>query len=260
MWDVLLGRVKWSPRVDVEPKVDYNSYCLNEFKDDNLSDTEKIEKESERRLNIIKSLIETHQQKFSVLHKKDHHNRTLLHYAAAYGFNDAVKFLVELGADKLPKEENGDTPLTTALKYSPDNQLNPSASYRCYTTNDGQFSSCNTTCYDETVRYLIQSQRVNISNCDPESALMLKQVITKRMPLSLYALLKIGVDWNCRLIDFTSAMSLHLHVGGGEVAEVIKMFGIDVTLKCGVSFSKSELHQMSYFSTPYDLVISSSLL
>ena len=252
MWDLLLGRVNWSPCDELEAKIVYNSYCLNDFKDGNLSDTEKIKKESERRLNIIKLLIETYQQKFSVLHMKDHDNWTLLHYAAANGFDDAVKFLVELGADKLLKDKNGDTPLMIALEYSPVNRLNPTASYRCYTTDDGQFSLCNTTCYDETVRYLIQSQRANISNCDHESGRMVKQVIRKRMPLSLYALLKVGVDWNCRLIDFTSAMLLHLHVGGSEVAEVIKMFGIDVSLKCGVSFSKSELHQMAYLSTPYD--------
>ncbi|CAB3985373.1 Ankyrin repeat domain-containing 50 [Paramuricea clavata] len=247
VWDLLLGRVKWSP---CEAETVYDSYCLNAFKDDNLSAEEEMKEESGRRLNIIKLLIETHQQKAFILCKKDHHNRTLLHYAAANGFTDAVKYLVELGADKLLKDKNGDTPLTIALRNSPVYDVNHIASYRCYTTNDGQFSLCNTTCYDETVRYLVQSQRANISKCDNQSAFMLERVILGQMPLSLYALLKIGVEWNCRLNYFnTSAMLLHLQVGGREITEVIKMFEVDVSVKCEVSSSESELHELSYLST-----------
>ena len=194
------------------------------------------------------------EKKSSILHRKDHKNRTLLHYAALNGFVGAVKYLVELGADVRLNDENRDTPLMIALKYSPVNDQNPSASYTCYTTNDGQFSSCKTTCYDETVRYLIQAQKANISKCDNESELILTKITKKRMPLCLYALLKIGVDWNCRLNFLTSPMLLHmllhLHVGGKEVTEVIKIFEVDVSVKCGISFSKSELHRLVYFSAP----------
>ena len=69
------------------------------------------------------------------------------------------------------------------------------------------------------------------------------------MPLSLYALLKIGVDWNCRLNAFTSAMLLHLHFGGETVTEGIKIFEVDVSVKCGISFSESELHRLVYFNS-----------
>jgi ankyrin repeat protein len=98
VWNLLRQSVLWSPCDGLETEKVYNSYCLNAFKDDNRSKTEEIKTESERRLNIIKLLTETHQQKFLVLHKNPPQNWTLLHYAAFSGFNDAVKFLVELGA------------------------------------------------------------------------------------------------------------------------------------------------------------------
>ena len=243
IWDMLLHLVSWSP----SQKLAYHCSCLKAFKEDDLSEVEKIDKELERRLKMIRFLAET-QKKSSILYKKDANNRTLLHYAALFGFDDAVKYLVELGADVLSKDVNASTPLMTALKYSPVNDLNPSASYRCYTTNDSQFGSCKTTCYDETVRYLINAQKSSIFKCDNESALFLRKTTVKRMPLSLYALLKIGVDWNCQLNYFTSAMLLHLPVGGREVTEVIKMFEVDVSVKCGVPFLNSELHQLAYFS------------
>ena len=243
IWHILMELVKWSP-CDV---IIYNSHCLDDYKDSDLCKTETKEKESKRRLNVIKLLMET-DQKSLILDRKDHKNRTLLHYAALNGFVRAVKYLVELGADVRLNDENRDTPLMIALKYSPVNDQNPSASHTCYTT-DGQFSSCKTTCYDETVSYLIQAQKANISKCDNESELILMKITGKQMPLSLYALLKIGVDWNCRLNFLTSAMLLHLHVGGEEVTEVIKIFEVDVSVKCGISFSKSELHRLVYFST-----------
>ena len=246
IWDLLLKRVTWSPCDEFSMTV-YTSRCLNALKDSILSEADEL-KESERRLTIIKLLIETYQKQFVVVQKKDHRNRTLLHFAAAYGFNDAVALLLELGADKRLKDMNGNTPLMVVLRNSPVHDLNPRFSYRCYSTNDGQFSSCYTSCYDETARYLIQSQRSNISKCDEESALMLTQVIIKRMPLSLYALLKIGVDWNCQLIKYSSPMLLYLRFGGREVAEVIKMFETDVSVKCGAPFSESEMHQFSYIS------------
>ena len=251
MWNILrIYHIIWSPYRELDVVFTSFANCFKGIEDENISDEKKTEKKIKKHLNTIKLLIEKHQWKSSILHTKDLENKTLLHYAALGGFDDAVKYLVEHGANVYSKDKNGDTPLMNALKISQVNDQSPSSSYRCYTTSDGQFGSCKTTCYDETVRYLIQSQKATISKCDGESALMLKLVIQNRMPLSLYALLKIGVAWNCPLTDDTSAMLLHLHVGGREVTEVIKMFEVDVSVKCGVSFSNSELHQLSYFSVP----------
>ena len=253
IWTILrIYHIFWSPCRELGVVYTYNANCFEATEDGNLSKDKKIEMKIKKHMNIIRLLMETHQRKSSLLHKKDHENKTLLHYAALNGFDDAVKYLIELGADVLSKDDNGDTPLMIALKSSPFNDRSPGASYRCYTTNDGQFSSCKTTCYDETIRHLIQSQKANILKCDSESAAMLKLVIHKRIPLSLYALLKVGVDWNCPLIDDTPALLMHLHVGGREVTEVLKMFEVDVSVKCGISFLESELHQLSHFSTPED--------
>ncbi len=70
------------------------------------------------------------------------------------------------------------------------------------------------------------------------------------MPLSLYALLKIGVNLNCLFNESDSVMLLHLHTGGREVSEVLNMFKVEILLKCEVSFSKSELHRVSFLFQP----------
>ena len=250
VWDLLLQSVKWSPCENVQTmfKRFSESHCLKTFQEKNLSELGKAKIESERRLNIIQLLIRTYRK---YLFARIEDGMTLLHYAASYGFEDAVKYLVDLGADELIKNHHGDTPLTLALKYSPVSDLHPSVSYRCYTTNDGQFRSCNTTCYDETVRYLILLQRSSFSECDSESKYMLEQVIVKRMPLSLYALLKIGFYLNCPFSESGSVMSLHLPTGGREVSEVLNMFEVEISLKCEVSFSKSELHRISFMFQPF---------
>ena len=169
LWNILMKLVKWSPCDELT--IISNSDCLDAFKDGDLCETERKEKESKRRLNLIKLLKQEIQKKSSILYKTDPKNMTLLHHAALYGFDNAVKYLVELGADVRLKDENGDTPLMIALKFSPVYDQNPGSSHTCYTTNDGVFSSCKTTCYDETVKYLIQ--KANISKCNNESALML---------------------------------------------------------------------------------------
>ncbi|CAB3997984.1 Ankyrin repeat domain-containing 50 [Paramuricea clavata] len=250
VWDLLLQSVAWSPCEELKPE--RISYCLKAFQDSNLSVEEMTKKESERRLRIIKLSIETRQRELLVSYRKDD-GLTLLHYAAFHGFEDAVKYLVTLGADINLKDKYHNSPLMIAVKKSPINDLHPSASYRCYTTNDDEFRSCNTTCYDEIARYLIQSQRVNISKCNRESSFLLRQVILKRMPLSLYALLKIGVDVNCHDNGTLSPLSMHIRNGGSdEVSEVLKMFEVDLSLKCGVPFISSELHLISYVTTSGD--------
>ncbi len=240
VWDILLQSVKWSPCENVQTKRFSESHCIKAFEESNLSEAEKTKMESQRRLDIITLFVGTYGLSFEV-----EDTMTLLHYASSHGFEDAVKYLVDRGADELSQNQHGDTPLMIALKKSPVNDIHPSASYRCYTTDDGQFRSCNTTCYDETARYLIQLQKSRYSKCDTETKYILEQVVVKRMPLSLYALLKIGVNSKCIFNESGSLMLLHLQEGGREVSEVLNMFDVDITLKCGVSFSKSELHRVS---------------
>jgi ankyrin repeat protein len=253
VWDLLKRSVAWSPYEELNTKR-VSSHCLKAFHDSNLSEVEKTKKESGRRLRIIKLLIETHQREFLVSYRKGN-GLTLLHYATFHGFDDAVKYFVELGADiTLKNQLDGDTPLMIAVKKSPVNEQHPGASYRCYFTNDCQFHSCNTTCYDEIARYLIQSQRISISKCDHESSFMLKQVILKRMPLTLYALLKIGVDVNCHDEDmFGSSLFLkHIRERNEDVSEVLKIFEVNVSVRCGITFGSSELHLISFAATSGD--------
>ena len=115
IWDILKQHVNLSPWNELT-KI-HNSACMNAFTDRSLSEKEAKEKELERRLNMIKLLLETHQHKSSILSKTDGLNWTLLHHAAISGFDDAVKYLVERGADVLSKDENGDTPLMNALNF-----------------------------------------------------------------------------------------------------------------------------------------------
>ena len=244
VWNNLLLCVRWSPYGKLKV---ITSNCLKAFEGSSLSEAEEIRQESERRIKILRILVEAHQNKLSVLYKEDD-EMTLLHYAALYGFTDAVKYLVELGADILLTNKNGYNPLMISLNVSPYNT--PRASYRCFTTSDGLFTSCTTTSYDETVSYLIQLQRANIAKCDHKTALILETVATRGMALSLYALLDKGVNWNCAINSDRSPMSHHLWGQGWEVTEVVKMFEVDVSLKCGVSFFKSDLHQLAYFSSP----------
>ncbi|XP_028398436.1 uncharacterized protein LOC114522032 [Dendronephthya gigantea] len=244
LWSLLWQSIRWSPCGEINA-----SPCLMAFRDSNLSDKKKRRKESERRLNIIRILFETHHRETFVSYKLEKDSLTFLHLAASNGFDEAVKYLVELGADTLFKDSfTGLTPLMSALVKSPVNDLHPVASYRCYTTKDGQFRSCHTTCYDETSRYLIQVQKASISKCDANSASMLRIVIEKRMPLSLYALLKIGVDISCRGNESLSPLLLHLKKGGHEVSDVLKIFEASISVKCGMPHTISELHRLSFVS------------
>ncbi|CAB4010755.1 ankyrin repeat domain-containing 50-like [Paramuricea clavata] len=247
------GLLKYSVRLsqcEVLKAERVSSNCLKVFQDRNLSEEEKAKKESERRLRIIKLLIKTHQREFSIS-DIGYDGLTLLHYAARYGFKDAVKYLVKLGADVfLEKDGTGITPLMLAIGVL--NNLHPSASYRCYTTNDGQFRSCNTTCQDDVARYLIRLQKLSILKCDNESLLMLHLVILNRMPLSLYALLKVGINVNCHRARLVILSTYNRNSGSDELSQVLQMFQMDVSVKCGVFFNSSELHVISYAATPGD--------
>ena len=170
---------------------------------------------------------------------------TALHCAAACGFTDAVKYLVQHGSNVSIRNRDGKTPLNLAIGIAP---MYPPGFTHCYDTIDGVFTACNTTTYDETVGYLIWSQRSNIQVCDAESAEMLKTIILKRMPLSLYSLLKIGVDKKCATDGTFYPFLMHLNLGGEQISEVFKIFEIDVSVECGVPFRGSELHLMAYSS------------
>ncbi len=205
----------------------------------------------EKALEIIPSL---KKNKFLLLDEQDEYGDTPLHIAADYGLDDAVKYLVRLGADTSVKNIEGNTPLLTALSVSSDIIIIRKLSLKkhCYTTNDGLFNFCGTTSRDEMVRYLLRLQRSNISKCDTQSAYFLNQVISKRLSLSLYALLKIGVDINCKGNEYLSPLLQHIKVGGLNVSEVLKIFEVDIFVKCLVPFSSSELHLISYVSTTDD--------
>ncbi len=199
-------------------------------------------------LKIIPSL---KRNKYLLLDEQDADGDTPLHIAAFHGHENVVKYLVRLGADINIKNKDNNNPMLTAL-IEASHPIEACADHRCYTTNDGLFTSCKTTPYDEIVRYLIWLQKSSISKCDDESAFLLNTVIKKGMPLSLYALLKIGVDVNCGENEWSSPFLQHIREGGKEVSEVFKIFEVNVSLQCGVSLKFSELHLISYVSVSDD--------
>ncbi len=255
-WELLLFSVRWIPYSIYKTGTVNRSIWL-EIYEENLSLGEWIQRVSKKSLAVTKLLIEScksYDEKLLIVNKKDDKGMTLLHYAVKYGFEDAVKYLVESGADTRIKNENGDSPLTLALRLYDDISPNPNAWYRCYFTNDGKFSSCNTTSHDEIVRYLIWSERMHLSKCDDRSAILLRKIIVKRMPLSLYELLKAGVDMNCKEDKSLPRPFLrHLQLGGRQLSEVFKIFEVDISFECGTIFISSELHLISYRALPDDL-------
>jgi ankyrin repeat protein len=257
-WEHLLYSVNFNPSMrysfgTISPYICSGAYYEDE--DRNLSLGDWIQSLSKKRLAIIKLLVESYNEKSFILNKKDDNGLTLLHHAVRNGFDDAVKYLVEIGANTQIKDGDGDSPLTLALgRHNQDSSPSRNAWYRCYTTNDGQFGSCNTTSYDEITRYLIWWERTNFTKCDARSASLLKQIIEKQMPLSLYELLKAGVDMNCTEDESVSRPFLqHLRIGGRQLSEVFQLFEVDISLECGTKFTSSELHLLSCLALPDDL-------
>lgn len=243
---LLTVSVLWSP---YPHNAGYFS-CSDPLEGDFYILSEKINNESQKRVATVKLLAESQKSISLFLNKKDKNDKTALHHAAMTGFNDAVKFLVQHGSNVSARDQEGNTPLQLALSTSP---MSPSFFSRCYTTRDGVFTTCNTTSYDDTVEYLIWSQRSNIKICDSESASLLRTTIIKQMPLSLYSLIKIGVDKNCHVKQLMRPFLLHLNMGGKQVSEIFKIFEIDVSVQCGVPFRESELHILAYSSVADDV-------
>ena len=254
-WELLLLSVRWSPYAQYIVGAPNSS--MYPGIDENLSLGEWVQAVSKKSLAITQLLIgsyKSYEDKLLFLNKKDDEGMTLLHRAVKNGFEDAVKYLVESGADTQIKNKDGDCPLTLALKSYDKISPNRDAWYRCYVTNDGKFGSCKTTSHDEIIRYLIWTERARLLRCDTRSAFLLNKIIEKQMPLSLYELLKAGVDMDCQKDKSLPRPFLqHLRLGGRELSEVFMMFEVEISLKCGTSFRLSELHLISHLAQPDDL-------
>ena len=247
IWELLLHIVNWDPYWQYEFGAISPHICAEAYEDENHSLRDWIQRVSSKHLVMLKLLIETCKDKSFVLNKKDENGWTLLSHAAHNGFEDAFKYLVHAGADM-------SVPLGLPLASFRGSFANHNVSYHCYTTSDGQFGSCNTTSYDEILRYIIwwNSKRSNNSKCDARNAWLLRTIIAKQMPLSLYEFLKAGVNINWTedgLLPFLQ----HLRLGGRQVSEVFQIFEVDISLNCGTTFTSSELHLISYLAMPDDL-------
>ena len=191
-------------------------------------------------------------RKYLLLNQQDENGNTPLHIAAIEGIKRSVKYLVGLGADISIKNNDNRTPVLLALLTVPVHSIKSYVDHRCYTTDDGLFTSCATTPHDEIARYLISFQKLSISNCDDNNAFLLTAAIEKRMPLSLYALLKNGVDVNCQHNEWSSPFLKHLRIGGQEISEVFQIFEVNISVQCGTFFAVSELHLISHKSASND--------
>ena len=256
-WELLLLSVDWSPYEQYMTGAPDPSICPEIDEYENLSLGEWIQAVSKKSLGVVQLLIESYksyEEKLFFLNKKDYEGMTLLHKAVKNGFEDAVKYLVESGADTRIKNKDGHNPLTFAMKLYNDASPNRDAWYRCYFTNDGKFGSCNTTSHDEIVRYLVWTERAHLSRCDTRSSFLLNKIIEKQMPLSLYELLKAGVDMDCQKDKSLPRPFLqHLRLRGRELSEVFKTFEVEISFECGTSYQSSELHLISLFGLPDDL-------
>ena len=253
-WEFLLRTLNWNPYKQYESGTISPNICSEAYEDKDISLGEWILRVSRKRLAIIKLLLESYEEKSFILNKKDDEGTTLLHHAVRNGFDDAVKYIHKTGADKLMQDRSSYNTLFFALAHIGDATSNRNAWYRCYATNDGKFISCNTTSYDEIVRYLIWSERSHFTKCDATSAFLLELFITKQMPLSLYELLKAGVDMNCQEYKLVLRPFLrNLRLGGRQLMKVFQIFKVDIQLQCGIAFTLSELHLISYLALPDDV-------
>ena len=245
-WQLLLYCVQWNPYLQYKIGTVFPHFCAEAYEDENPSLEEWIQRVSSKRLAIIKLLMESCKDKSFFLKKKDEKGKTLLFHTGHNGFEDAFKYLVHAGAN-VPNQ------VDFLLMCFDCNSANRNASYRCYTTSDGKFHSCNTSSYDEILRYVIWWKRSTIQKCNVEIASVFKHIIAYQMPLSLYELLKAGVDINCTDGSVSRPFLQHLRLGGRQLSEVFKIFGVNILLEEKPSFTSSELHLISYLALPDDV-------
>ena len=250
-WEFLLRMLNWDPYMQYQSGTISHDICLGDYEVKDISLGEWIQRASRKRFAIVKLLVESYKDKSTIIDKNDYTGKTLLHHAVLHGFDDAALYIHKIGADKLAQDRRGNSPFTLAMNHVGDTSSTRDASYRCYGTSDGKFVSCNTTSYDEIARYMVWSDRSYFQKCDARSVALLDLFITKQMPLSLYELLKAGVDVNCK--DVERPFLKNLRLGGRQLTKVFQMFGVNISLQCAVTFTSSELHLISYLALPDDV-------
>ena len=210
----------------------------------------KLKREYEKRLKVVKLLAKFERD----IDTTDVHGRTALHYAALKGFAGAVRHLVRAGSDWRIKDIKGDTPLILALKAAP-RRLDFFRMTSCQNQNENiSFQSCKSTVFDHTVSYLIKLENTSLNKCNEQTKAILKTAIIKKLYLSVYNLLENGVNVGCTGgFKILLMESLLLGYRIAEMNEVVKIFQLNVSERCGVPFSESEIHLMAYFGMPSDL-------
>ena len=124
----------------------------------------------------------------------------------------------------------------------------------CRLTSDQVFRVCQSTRFDELASYLLQN--ATIKKCDTRAKSLLRGLLRHKLPLSLYALFKSGLDVNCARQQFKEYFLRPYVIKSwlrrrqlDEPLEVLKIFRINVEVVCDVPFTQSELHLMAYFQT-----------
>ena len=210
----------------------------------------KLNREYEKRLKVLKLL-----EKFERnLDTTDAHERTALHYAASSGFAGAVRHLVRAGSDWRIKDNKRYTPLILALKGAPE-RLEFFRMTRCQNQNENiSFQSCKSTGFDHTVSYLIKLENASLNKCNELTKAILKVAAVKKLYLTMYSIFENGVNVNCtggfKMLLLESLFSGYRIA---EMNEVVKIFQLNVSERCGAPFPESEIHLMAYFGMPSDL-------
>ncbi|CAB3983839.1 Ankyrin repeat domain-containing 50 [Paramuricea clavata] len=230
----------------------------------------------EKRLETVRLLLKV---LVSDINKKDKYGRTALHYAAVHGLPTLVEYLVNAGADWSIKDHWGDTALEFALREKP--ILSTKTFLPCRLTSDQVFEVCQSTRFDELANYLLQN--ATIKKCNTTAKSLLGGLLRHKLPLSLYALFKSGLDINCAHEQFKEYLSelsydevffvfsaaeeemslifygvpaefMQWRRRDFEPLEVFKIFQINVEVTSDVPFAQSELHLMAYLRTSPQLV------